>query len=135
MDEHRDLHGAPDLPPDGGDPGGVDHQAVHGHTCQHVSTQDITKWSNTILYDEGRDGDQRQHQHVQNEELLAARGGRVDLVAAHPPYHTVHTLARQKSGERPALVKAKNLFTCVDLYKVSIDSESPGILVSNLIFQ
>ena len=30
LDEDRDLHGSPDLLPDGGDPGRVGHQAVHG---------------------------------------------------------------------------------------------------------
>ena len=44
LDEDGDLHGAPDLLPDGGHPGGVGHQGVH---CD------------SILDDQGRDGDQR----------------------------------------------------------------------------
>ena len=30
LDEDGDLHGSPDLLPDGGHPGGVGHQGVHG---------------------------------------------------------------------------------------------------------
>ena len=38
-----------------------------------------------VLDDERRDGDERQDQHVEDEELLAGVRGRVDLVAENPP--------------------------------------------------
>ena len=47
LDEDGDLHGAPDLLPDGGHPGGVGHQGAHG---------------DSILDDQCCDRDQRQHQ-------------------------------------------------------------------------
>ena len=58
LDEEGDLHGSPDLPPDGGDPGLVTEQGVHG---------------DAVLDDQGRDGDQREDQHVEDEELLSTR--------------------------------------------------------------
>ena len=58
LDEESDLHGSSDLPPDGGDPGLVAQQGVHG---------------DAVLDDQGRDGDQWEDQHVEDEKLLAAR--------------------------------------------------------------
>ena len=70
-----------DLPPDGGDPVLVAEECVHG---------------DRVLDDQGRDGDEGQHQHVQDEELLAIGGGGVNVVAANPPHSVLHTL-RKKS--------------------------------------
>ena len=70
LDEDRDLHGAPDLPPDGGDPGLVAQQGVHG---------------DAVLYDQGRDGYQGQDQHVEDEELLSAGSRGIDAVTANFP--------------------------------------------------
>ena len=65
----------PDLPANGGDPGLVALQCVHVYA---------------VLYDEGGDGDKGQDQHVQDEQLLAAGGGRVDPAAAEAPYGVPH---------------------------------------------
>ena len=70
LDEDRDLHGAPDLPPDGGDPGLVAQQGVH---------------SDAVLDDQGRDWYQGKDQHVEDEELLSAGSRGVDPVAADFP--------------------------------------------------
>ena len=48
----------PDLPPDGGDPGLVAQQGIHG---------------DAVLDDQGRDGDQWKDQHVEDEKFLSAR--------------------------------------------------------------
>ena len=66
-----------DLPPDGGDPVLVAEERVHG---------------DRVLDDQGRDGDEGQHQHVQDEELLAIGGGGVNVIAANPPHSVLHTL-------------------------------------------
>ena len=66
-----------DLPPDGGDPALVAEESVHG---------------DRVLDDQGRDGDEGQHQHVQDEELLTIGGGGVNVVASHPPHCVLHTL-------------------------------------------
>ena len=63
MRRHSRIHSddcivLPDLPPDGGDPGLVAQQGVHG---------------DAVLDDQGRDGDQWEDQHVEDEKLLAAR--------------------------------------------------------------
>ena len=77
LDEDRNLHGSSDLLPDGGNSGGVGHQGVHG---------------DAILDDQGRDGDQRQDQHVQDEELLSTGSCGIDFVTSNSPDHTFHTL-------------------------------------------
>ena len=77
LDEDRYLHGAPDLSPDCGDPGLVAKQGVHG---------------DGVLYDQGGDGDERQDQHVQDEELLSAGSGGVDAVTANFPDSVGHSL-------------------------------------------
>ena len=71
------------LSPDGGDPGLVSEEGVHG---------------DAVLDDEGGDGDERQHQHVQDEELLSAGGGGVDAVAANLPHRVRHPL-HQHTGQ------------------------------------
>ena len=48
----------PDLPPDGGHPGLIAQQGVHG---------------DAVLDDQGRDGDQWKDQHVEDEKFLSAR--------------------------------------------------------------
>ena len=77
LDEDSNLHRSSDLLPDGGDPGGVGHQGVHG---------------DAILDDQGCDGDQWQHQHVQDEELLTTGSCWINFVTSHPPDHTLHAL-------------------------------------------
>ena len=59
LNEESDLHGPSDLPSDGGHSRLVAKKGVHG---------------DTVLDDQSSDGNQREHQHVQDEELLAARG-------------------------------------------------------------
>ena len=78
-----DIFTVSNLSPDGGDPGLVSEEGVHG---------------DAVLDDEGGDGDERQHQHVQDEELLAAGGGGVDAVAAHLPHRVRHAL-HQHTGQ------------------------------------
>ena len=72
-----------DLSPDGGDPGLVSEEGVHG---------------DAVLDDEGGDGDEGQHEHVQDEELLAIGGGGVNVVAANPPHSVLHTLRQHSAG-------------------------------------
>ena len=84
-----------DLSPDGWDPGLVSEEGVHGHA---------------VLDDEGGDGDEGQHEHVQDEELLAAGGRGVDAVAAHLPHrvrHALHQHTGRKSCKR-AFTKFQN---------------------------
>ena len=77
LDEESNLHGSSNLLPDGGHPGGVTHQGVHG---------------DPILDDQGGDGDEWQHQHVKDEELLTTWCGWVYLVTSNPPDGVLHTL-------------------------------------------
>ena len=95
LDEERNLHGATDLPkidsweleischaytdlaPDGGDPALVAEERVHG---------------DRVLDDQGRDGDEGQHQHVQDEELLTIGSGGVNVVASNSPHRVLHPL-------------------------------------------
>ena len=45
-----------------------------------------------VLDDQGRDGDEGQHQHVQDEELLTIGSGGVNVVASNPPHCILHPL-------------------------------------------
>ena len=51
-----------------------------------------------VLDDQGRDGDEGEHQHVQDEELLAIGGGGVNVVAANSPHSVLHTLRQNSAG-------------------------------------
>ena len=63
-----------------------------GHQSQTLNNLSASQDILTILYDECRDGDKWQHQHVEDEELLSTGGGGVDLVTSYPPYHPFHAL-------------------------------------------
>ena len=77
LDEESYLHGSSDLAPDGGHPGLVAQQGVHG---------------DAVLDDQGGDGNERKHQHVQDEELLSTGSCGIDFVTSNSPDHTFHTL-------------------------------------------
>ena len=74
LDEKSNLHGPPDLSPDSGDPGLVPKEGVHG---------------NAVLDNKGGDWYEWQHQHVEDEELLACLSGWIDLVAANRPMFNI----------------------------------------------
>ena len=77
LNKESNLHGSSYLLPYCGDPRCVPHEGVHGHP---------------ILDDKRRDGDEWQHQHVEDEELLATWCCWVDLVAANSPDGVFHPL-------------------------------------------
>ena len=77
LNKESNLHGSSNLLPYVGHPGCVPHEGVHGHP---------------ILDYQGGDGDEWQHQHMEDEELLAAWCGWVDLVTAHSPDCVFHPL-------------------------------------------
>jgi hypothetical protein len=81
LDEESNLHGSSNLLPDGGHPGGVPHQGVHG---------------DPILDDQGSDGDFWQQQHVKDEELLTTWCCWVYLVASNPPDGVLHALQMKR---------------------------------------
>ena len=79
--EQSNLHGPLHLPPNGGDPGLVAKQWVHG---------------DTVLNDQCSYRDERKDQHVQDKEFLSCSSGGVDLITTNTPGSVFQPLFNDK---------------------------------------